>query len=159
MEGAQVGRTGGGKREYGTPAITAHDIAKEIQVLQGFWDEQDTANVSASHSEGVLALPDRSNIEVIAWNSYMPIQGTAHSSREGQSMQEADAADELVVTLQNNPEVIARWLETLRRVRGSDMQKEGLDIHNMLFHNTEQARSIWMRFLELTQRRLEKRSS
>jgi len=160
MEGAQVGVTGGGVREYGTPEVYATGAGKDLQVLQGFWDDDDKVIVTAAHSEGVLAMPEnRQDLQVIAWNKYMDVHGVASPTRVGQTVEEADQDDELVLTLQHHPEILARMLEVMRRLRGANMEAEGLDTKNMLFQNTPKARNVWLRFLELIQRRIEKRET
>jgi len=159
-EGAEVGvmmSDGRRKREYGTPTLRKRDVADELQILQGFFDESGEVQVSASHSEGVLRPSDTANFDVVAWNNYMEFQAAAHAPREGQTTAEADAEDELVLSIQNHPEIISRWLHVIRLARGESMEKEGLNPKDMIFRNTERARSIWLRFLELTARRIQTR--
>lgn len=156
--GATVGRYKP-QREFGTVRMNATEAGQGIQMLAGFWDEEGHVDISASHSEGVTTPAPRPNVEVIAFNDYSPWQGFAHPLREGQTVAEADADDELIVSIQNHPELLAIYLEILRYLRGEKMVEEGLEPAAMLFRNTPRARQSWLNFLKLVGRRTQKRRS
>ncbi len=158
-EGATLGKVGGGTREFGTPDLYPDEagLGKQIQLLQGFWDDGGSTPMSASHSEGIITPSSKDNIQVVAWNDYFPHQGYAHPLREGQGVLEADQDDELVVSLQNHPDIVAHWLHVIKIIRGDAMEQEGLDPKEILLRNTAEARRIWMNLLELTARRQRKR--
>jgi GMP synthase-like glutamine amidotransferase len=147
------------QREFGTVQMQGTPVGRRLQLLYGFWNDEGTVDISASHSEGVRKPSARPNVEVIAFNAYSPHQGFAHPLREGQSVEEADAEDELIVSLQNHPEVLALYLEMLRYLRGEKMQAEGLKPKKMLYRDTPKARKMWHNFIELAGRRTRKRSS
>lgn len=156
MEGAGVGKVKK-DREFGSPDIVGTEAGKDLQILQGFWDDEGKTTIAASHSEGVLNPPSGKNIQVVAWNDYMPYQASAHPLHEGQTVEEADKEDSLAVSIQNHPDVLARWLHVLKLVRGPAMEAEGLDPKNILLRNTPRARSVWTNLLALTARRIKKR--
>lgn len=146
------------QREFGTVQMQATETGRQLQLLYGFWDDSGNVDISASHSEGVRTPTQKPGVEVIAFNSYSPFQGFAHPTREGQSVLEADQEDELVVSLQNHPEILALYLEMLRHVRGEKMRAEDLQPETMLYRNTPAARTMWHNFIELAGRRTKKRS-
>src|SRR3989338_171111 len=157
MEGAKVGPVGGGRREFGTPELYPAGIGEELQLLQGFWDERKATPMAASHSEGVRLPSKKEGVRAIAWNDYMKHQGFAHPLRKGQDVREADIEDELVVSLQNHPDVATHWAQVIKLVRGEAMMMEGLDPASILLKATPEAKKIWLNLLELTARRLKKR--
>lgn len=157
-EGARVGRPEHGTREFGTVDMQATEAGKDLQLLYGFWNEEGNTQVSATHSEGVIVPPTSRDMHVIAFNGYSNYQGFAKPLREGQTVQEADQEDQLVVSLQNHPEVTAMLLSVLRHVRGDAMKAEGLNPDEMIFKDTPNARSIWHNFIELAARRAQNRS-
>lgn len=155
-QGAQVGRLRP-QREFGTVNVTLSPLADEIQLLVGVRDSEGVLSISASHSEGVIVPPQNRGVEVIAFNEYTGYQGAVHSLREGASVIEADHADELVLSLQNHPEITAMYLEVLRHIRGEKIRAEGLPLDDMVFSKTPEARKIFLNFIELIARRNAKR--
>lgn len=156
-EGAKVGRLQGGKREFGTVEMQATDVGENLQLLYGFWDDKGNVNVGASHSEGVITPSQNPDMHVIAFNDYSKYQGFARPLNEGQTVEEADREDQLVLSLQNHPEITAMLLSVLRNLRTDAMRGEGLKPEEMLFRDTPKARSIWRNFIEMTARRAQKR--
>lgn len=157
-EGAVVGRPQGKSREFGTVSMQATDAGRDLQLLQGFWDDADTVEVSSSHSEGVIKPSTNPDMHVIAFNDYNEYQGFARPLNEGQTLEEADKEDALVVSMQNHPELISMSLAILRNLRADAMRAEGLKPEEMIFRDTPNARMIWKKFIEMVARRAQKRN-
>ncbi len=153
-----VGRPQGKTREFGTVEMEATAAGKDLQLLYGFWDDAGKVDVSASHSEGVIKSSKNSDMHVIACNDYSEFQGFARPLRKGQTVEEADKEDELVVSLQNHPEITAMLLSVLRNLRADAMRSEGMRPEEMIFRDTPKARTIWKNFIEMVARRAQKRN-
>lgn len=155
-QGARVGQLKP-QREFGTVQLHKRPEADDLQLLYGFFDDQGKVQIGASHSESVITPPSRKEIQVVAFNSYTPYQAAAHPLREGQSVAEADAEDELVLSTQLHPEITPVLLHAIRQVRADTMTQEGLEPEKMVFSDTPEARRVWNNFLELVARRMKKR--
>ncbi len=157
-QGAVVGRRHP-QREFGTVRLQGTPFAQEMQMLVGILDDEGGIDISASHNEAVMTPPVNRNLEVIALNSYSDYQGAVHALGPGErSVGEAIEADEFVLSIQNHPEVMAILLAALRELRAPAMRKEGLKPEEMIFHQTPEARKIFLRFLEVAARRVNKRT-
>ena len=143
------------QREIGTVGLTATELGQQLQLLYGFWGPAGQTEIMASHSQE--AAGPAVSMEVVAFNDYADYQVGVKPLREGQSVLEADAEDELVLSLQNHPELLARYLEVLRELGGEQIAAEGINLSSQVFRNTPQVRSIWHRFIELAARRSAKR--
>ncbi len=147
-QGARVGKLQP-QREYGTVTIQATDIGRQLGLFKDVWDVEGGLAISASHSESVLTPPRVDGMEIIAGNGYSSFQGAAYPLRPGQTIAEAEAEGNLVVTLQNHPEVLAHYLHAMRFARGEKMRAEGLSPETMVFQNTPEARNLWLNVITM----------
>lgn len=150
--GAKVGRLKE-VREFGTVSLKIQDQGKDLNLLKDMANEKGTFKVNSSHSEAVITPVDYDGMEVILSNDYSEFQGAAFPLTKGQNLQEADAQDQLVISIQNHPELMALCMEVLRRLRRDAIRNEGFDIDRMVFRNTPRARNIFLNFLEMVSRR------
>lgn len=153
--GAQVGRLKD-VREFGTVVLTLTEAGRDLRLLDGVANGDGSFLVNASHSEAVITPPDYPGMTVVAANGYSAFQAAAFPLVAGGTPAEADARDELVVSIQNHPELLAQCLEVLRRTRREAIRNEGLDIDHMIFRDTPGARKIFLNFLGLVARRANK---
>ena len=157
-QGANVGKRHP-QREFGTVRLQGTPFAQELQLLVGILDDQGGVEISASHSEAVITPPQGRNMEVIALNRYSDYQGAIHGLGPAERpVREAVEEDEFVLSIQNHPEVMAIFLTALRELRAPAMRKEGLKPEEMIFHQTPEARKLFLRFLEVAARRMNKRT-
>lgn len=156
-QGAFVGRLKP-QREFGTVKMKLTEAGQKLKLFQNVGDANGEFIVSASHSESVIVPPPYPGMEVLATNAYSPFQSAAFPLTKGQSVAEADAEDNLVVSIQNHPEMLGSCLEVLRRTREKAILSEGLDLHHMVFRDTPKARNVFLNFLHMIARRAQQRT-
>lgn len=154
--GAKIGRAA--QREFGTVKMEGTEVGKGLSLLAGFWDDKGLVDVSASHVEQVTSIPEEAELQIVTFNEYSALQGFAKALREGQSVEEADAEDELMVTLQNHPEILGLLLRVIGNMRGEALREEGIEPLDHIYRDTPQARVMFLNFIKLASRRLEKRT-
>jgi GMP synthase-like glutamine amidotransferase len=146
------------EREIGTVSLSASSTWQP-RLLHDFWDDHGTMQIAAVHSESVYERPAVRGAAHIATNRYCPYQGGAFKLDPDIPLREADATDQITVTIQNHPELLARYLQLLRDIWYEPCMTEGVDLDTMVFGNTPRARTLWLQVVEMLGRRAIKRGA
>ena len=137
--------------EVGTVDLQATAKGRSTQLLNEWWDDTGYGRIAAHHSEQATSMPPGS--EVLAWNRACDYQAVGWPLVGHSSVATADETDQLVVSIQNHPELLARLLEALRYVPDASLAARGMNIHATIFDDTPRARQIWLRAIQLLARR------
>ena len=145
-------------REFGTVMIEKSPDYPDInfRLFEGVWKNNTSLSLAAYHRHAVVKLPLSGAMRLLGFNAYSPYQMFAHPLQK-QSLRSAEENDELVISIQNHPEMTAFYLKAVSMLHAEELVKEGFVLQDMVFSSTPRARRMFLNFIKLIGRRVQKR--
>ncbi len=145
-------------REFGTVLVEKSPDYPDIhfRMLEGVWKNETAFKIGAYHAQAIAKLPLSGAVRLLGFNAYSPYQMFAHPLQK-KSLRSAEESDELVISIQNHPEMTAFYLKAVSMLQADELAKEGFRLEDMVFSSTPHARRMFLNFIKLVGRRVQKR--
>jgi GMP synthase-like glutamine amidotransferase len=145
-------------REFGTALVEKSPDYPDInfRMLEGVWKNETAFKIGAHHRQSVAKLPLSGAVRLLGFNAYSPYQLFAHPLQK-KSLRSAEENDELVISIQNHPGMTAFYVKAVSMLKADELVKEGFCLEDMVFSSAPRARRMFLNFIKLVGRRVQKR--